>query len=159
MMGCSPIPEEAHYIRAVVDTDLVSPTEIDAFTVSVERSGTTKFEQSYDATALAQLPDSLVIEEPDPVFVSPDNEYQLPKIRISVTGYANGAPVVWRSASFRYGNGRKQVPLPLCHDCLSKSCPSGETCRHGACVDDSITPEREDEGGAIVDALSQCGPR
>lgn len=157
--GCSPEVKEAHYIRAIVDTDLATPSEIDAFTIVVERSGATKYEHNYDVSALGQLPDSLIIEEPEPVFVSPDNEWQLPKIRVSVTGYAQLKPVVWRSASFRYGNGRVQVPLALCYDCLNVSCPSGQTCRHGACDDDSITPPKEEEGGAIVDALTQCGPR
>ena len=155
--GCSPEAEEAHYIRAVVDTDLAFPGEIDAFNIVVEQSGTTKFEHNYDIATLGQLPDSLILEEPNPVFVSPDNTWQLSKIRISVTGYAQLKPVVWRSASFRYGNGRVQVPLALCYDCLNVPCPSGETCRHGACEDESMSPVEGDD--SIVDARAQCGPR
>lgn len=154
--GCSPTPEEAHYVRVLVDTDLVVSGELDAFSISVDQDGTSKFNQSYGVDTLNALPQSLIIEQPMPYSVGPGNEYTLPVLHVSVTGYQGGQPVVWRSAAFRYSSGQVQVPLPLCFDCLNRSCPSGETCSRGACTDASTRPSTDE---AALDALSLCGPR
>lgn len=154
--GCSSTPEEAHYVRVVVDTDLVVSGEVDAFSISVDQDGTSKFNQSYGVETLNALPQALILEQLQPYSVGPGNEYTLPVLHVSVTGYQAGLPVVWKSASFRYSSGQVQVPLPLCFDCLNRSCPSGETCSRGACTDAWVKPGTDE---AALDARSLCGPR
>jgi hypothetical protein len=158
VLGCSDEPDPADYIRAVVDTDLVAPTELDSFSVVVEKASSTKFEEDYDLAVVQSLPSSLILEEPSPTSVSPSNEWQLPMIRITVTGYRETQPIVWSSASFRYGWGRRQVALPLCHDCLDQPCQPGWTCHRGTCEDDTTEPVSEDDT-PVVDPLRQCSPR
>lgn len=154
--GCSPTPEEAHYVRVLVDTDLIVSEEVDAFSISVDRDGTGKFNQSYGVDTLSALPQSLILEEDQPYSVGPGNEYTLPVLNVSVTGYREGSPVVWKSASFRYSSGQVQVPLPMCFDCLNRNCPSGETCSRGACTDAWLKPGTDEE---VLDARALCGPR
>jgi hypothetical protein len=158
-LACSPEKEEAHYLRVVVATDLMVPDELEAFSVRVTKDDAVKFEQNFDQAALLSLPNDVVLEEDSATFVAPSNEPLLPVVQVQVTGYRAGDPVVWQSAGFFYGNGKVQVPMPLCFDCLMTECPDGR-CVHGSCESDFVAKSSlpKDEG-SMIDPLSSCGPR
>ncbi|MEJ7733588.1 MAG: hypothetical protein WKG00_30885 [Polyangiaceae bacterium] len=162
LAGCEEEAPVWDTLRVVVDTDAEVPAELDAFSLTVERSGVTVLSESWDASVLAALPDSFVIGNENPNNDSPDQQLSSVKpITVTVIGYHEGTPRLRRSAELRFNRGNYQLPLPLCADCLDVDCPAEQTCKRGACAGDDIGAVSElpdDEDGTLTDALGECSP-
>jgi len=153
-------PDDWDFIRVVVDTNASVPDELDAFSISVERSGTALFSENYDIEDLASLPDSMVIVNETPSNDSPEKlATTLPFLTVTTTGYLAGDVRVTRSATLQFNAGQVQLPLPLCTDCLQKDCENGLTCKRGQCVDASVgSLDDLPSEGSDFDPLADCGP-
>jgi hypothetical protein len=163
VVGCAPAePEPWSALRVVVDTDAEVPTDLDAFSIAVERGGVALFDQTFAADVIEALPDSLVIINPSPSNDSPEKQLEtVPVIDIIVTGLRQGDPIVTRSASLRFNAGQVQLPLPMCRQCfdLMAPCDDGTTCKRGTCEDDFIASTRDlpEDDGTLAPALGECG--
>lgn len=72
-------------------------------------------------------------------------------------GTLAGEEVVDRSATPVFQNDEaKLLRLPLCRDCLDVTCDTGETCRRGDCVDDSVDIASLPADGEGVDLAGEC---
>lgn len=160
--GCEEEAPVWNTLRVVVDTDAEVPTEIDAFSLTVERSGVTIINESWDASVLAALPDSFVIGNENPNNDSPEQQvFSVKPITVTVIGYLGDDVRLRRSAELRFNRGNYQLPLPLCADCFDVECSAEETCKRGACASDDISEVSElpdDEDGTLADALGDCSP-
>jgi hypothetical protein len=154
-VACAAEEEERHYVRAVVGTNLVAGSEIDAFSIVVVHDSKEKLNKTYELEAVERLPDSLILLEDNPRWTS--DYWTVPVLRISVTGRSGGVPVVWRSAAFRFSNGQWQLPLALCHDCLHLACDDKQTCTHGKCEGDGVSPPADSD--EQTDPAALCGLR
>jgi hypothetical protein len=156
----TPAPEKANYLRVVVavDAKLKVPDEIDAFKLTVLREDALLFNGDFTKDEFAKLPDSLIIENPNPSNDSPETQaYSVKPIYIKLIGSANGTPRIWRYARVQFNAGKRQIGLPLCKDCLDHNCPDGQTCILGTCSEWTLAPADSDEG-PMVDPLKQCNP-
>jgi hypothetical protein len=162
LAGCEQEAPVWDTLRVVVDTDAEVPAELDAFSLTVERSGVTVVSESWDASVLAGLPDSFVLGNGSPNSDSPEKELTSVKpITVTVIGYLGDTPRLRRSAQLRFNRGNYQLPLPLCADCLDVDCLAEETCKRGDCTSDDISEVSElpdDEDGALANALGECSP-
>lgn len=161
--GCEQPDPEWDTLRIVVDTNAEIPTEIDAFSLVVERSASTLVDERYDASVLQSLPDSFVLGNPEPYNGSPENEiFEVKPITVTVIGYLDHEPRIYRSAELRFNRGKVQLPLPLCAECIDVECPAEQTCKRGTCQGDDIGSTSDlpadGEGAALADALRDCTP-
>lgn len=162
LAGCGDTPpDEWDFLRVVVDTDLAVPDQIDSFSVTVERSGTALFDETFDQAQLQELPESLVIVNETPSNDSPEKlSTTLPFLTITVRGRKGVGVQVARSAELQFNAGQVQLPLPLCASCVGVTppCEVGATCKGGTCADHTISSLADlPAEGEDVNALAECG--
>jgi hypothetical protein len=144
-MGCSPetsIPERT--IRVAVSTN--APDAFDELTITVERGGTIKFNQTYGQTTIDALPDSLLLRNAM-AFDDMGHEISIP-VRVRVAGDLSDSqtdsgipppPVIERSARFAFVIDRPVLlAMPLCQKCVGVVCGTDETCVLGKCQNDTV---------------------
>ena len=153
-MGCEPAPEPPEpTLRIAVSTDAAVPDEIDGLEITVTRGGVTKFNEAYDDSIVAALPETLLLfdSEGEPS----SGEFRTP-IEITVRGTLQEQDVITRRAVTTFAGVPKLFPLRLCMGCASMTCGQDETCTDsGVCspseVDINALP-RDDGDASLVGA-------
>ena len=149
--GCAP---SATQLVVVVDTDLSIPSALDEVRVQVTGpSGMMETETSALGSRMA-LPLTLA--------VIPDDEMVLGPIDVIARGYRDGVFVIDRAATVTLVRGETRVlSLFLLSNCVSVSCPEGETCGDGGDCEGRVietlppwtgTPPRIGMDGGMMDS-------
>lgn len=133
-IGCGEDPAAAKSILVAMSTDAPTPRRFDGLLVKVSRDGVGVLSKEYDYTGVAALPDTLLLTEAD----SLTEEQLRQSIRITIEGQLHGETTITRSASLTFADRAVLLRMPLCNACLDVVCGSGETCKSGACVAESI---------------------
>lgn len=160
-MGCDREPEvqePARTVRVAISTDFAVPEGIDTMTIRVERGGSEAFNDSYDESVLSSLPDSLLLENAQPLDDTGDPI--LTPVRVIVTASLNDEEQVRRSAEFVFQIDHPVLlRMPLCTSCVAQDCGADQTCKDGACADDGVdaTALPIDDGTQPLEAECTAG--
>ena len=133
-IGCGEDPAAAKSILVAMSTDVPTPRRFDGLLVKVSRDGVGVLSKEYDYAGVAALPDTLPLTEAD----SLTEEQLRQSIRITIEGQLHGETTITRSASLTFADRAVLLRMPLCNACLDVVCGSGETCKSGACVAETI---------------------
>jgi hypothetical protein len=133
-LGCGEDPAAPRSIQVAISTDVSTPRRFDGLQVKVSRDGVGVLSNQYDYEGVSGLPDTLLLTEADAL-----TEEQLRQsIRITVEGQLHGETTISRSASLNFADRAVLLRMPLCNACLGVVCDSGQTCKSGVCVAESI---------------------
>lgn len=133
-LGCGEDPAAPKTIRVAMSSDAPTPRRFDGLLVKVSRDGVGVLSKEYDYAGVAALPETLLLTEADSL-----TEEQLRQaIRITIEGQLHGETTISRSASLTFADHAVLLRMPLCNACLDVVCDSGQTCKSGACVAESI---------------------
>ena len=179
LLGC----EADGRLLVVVGSDLDVPEELDRVRISVSRSlGPDDPVTAHDfPVRLEGVDDPGRFELPFSLAIAPRDDDRDSPIVVTAEGFAQGAedtPVVTtrRVVSGFPADRVLLLPMFLSRSCVEVSCPAGQTCADGACIDENVS--RDDlreapssgreldpsifvspmrDGGAPVDALVADG--
>ncbi len=117
-------------LMVVVDTDLATPADLEDVQIAVD--GPNGFHDERRANVAAGAP-------PFPVTLGVEASSTGERATITVTGRRAGKPVVTRLAVAGFvASETRMLRASLCRDCEDVTCPAGQTCILGACLDATL---------------------